>query len=576
MVSYIYELAASLTHRDSNRLRLHLLTMRTILLFLLLPTLTFAQTPDWAWAKSAGTISNEYGNAVCTDADGNAYITGTFQGSSITFGSYVLHNTNAGTLDIFVVKYDANGNVLWAKSGGGTNRDLPYGICTDSRGNVCVTGYFQSSSLSFGGITHINGSDNPGERDIFIVKYDTNGNLQWSKSFVGNRDDFSYSICSDADSNIYITGSFGYGNSILVFETDTLRNSGQYDAYIAKLNASGNLLWVKKANSLGWDEGIAICTDRNNNVYVTGLFQGYLTFGGDTILGSQDNAVLITKYDALGNELWIKGANGVLNFIVNVGNSISADKSGNVYITGSYQYSVIFGSDTLGNNGNPSVFVAKYDTNGNALWGRSPGGTNADYGKSISTDETGNAFITGHFNSSFLNFGGIPVLNSNVGYADIFVAEYDPNGNALWATSVGGQDADYGTGIYTGKGGDVYVSGYLGSYTLDFGNTTITNNGSYDAFLAKLNTDSISTGIEKNSSIACTTFPNPFSTQLTFTFADNLPTTVLLYDFLGQQVLRQTFTNSATINTAQLADGIYFYELRSDKGTLKTGKLAKQ
>jgi hypothetical protein len=71
-------------------------------------------------------------------------------------------------------------------------------------------------------------------------------------------------------------------------------------------------------------------------------------------------------------------------------------------------------------------------------------------------------------------------------------------------------------------------------------------------------------------------FPNPFSTKLTFSLADNEPTTVLLYDFLGQQVLQQTFTNSTAINTEQLADGIYFYELRNHKGTLKTGKLVKQ
>ena len=71
-------------------------------------------------------------------------------------------------------------------------------------------------------------------------------------------------------------------------------------------------------------------------------------------------------------------------------------------------------------------------------------------------------------------------------------------------------------------------------------------------------------------------YPNPFSTHLTFSHADNEPTTVSLYNFIGQQVLRQTFTNSTTLNTEQLADGIYFYELRSNKGTLKTGKLVKQ
>src|SRR5438034_11536727 len=103
----------------------------------------FSQAPNWAWAKSGGSISNDYSNATCTDANGNVYVTGTFQGSTITFGSYTLHNVATGSLDIFIVKYDANGNVLWAKSGGGTGYDYAYGICADVNGNVYITGYFR-------------------------------------------------------------------------------------------------------------------------------------------------------------------------------------------------------------------------------------------------------------------------------------------------------------------------------------------------------------------------------------------------------------------------------------------------
>ena len=86
------------------------------------------------------------------------------------------------------------------------------------------------------------------------------------------------------------------------------------------------------------------------------------------------------------------------------------------------------------------------------------------------------------------------------------------------------------------------------------------------------------TGVENVSSIIyfANVFPNPFSTQLTFSLAYNEQKIVSLYNFLGKQVLQQTFINSATINTEQLAEGIYFYELRNNKGTLKTGKLVKQ
>ncbi len=91
-----------------------------------------------------------------------------------------------------------------------------------------------------------------------------------------------------------------------------------------------------------------------------------------------------------------------------------------------------------------------------------------------------------------------------------------------------------------------------------------------------LNCNSPTSLHQTKQTMAISLFPNPFSNQLTFSLTDNLPTTISLYGFLGQQVLQQSFTNSMTINTAQLADGIYFYELRNDKGTLKTGKLVKQ
>src|SRR5258706_5562555 len=125
--------------------------------FTIILLLTFIQAESqplsWAWARSAGSVNDDYSNATCTDASGNVYITGTFQGSTITFGSYTLHNTATGNLDVFIVKYDAGGNVVWAKSGGGTLNDWAYGITTDLNGNVFITGHFVSPHVTFDTIT---------------------------------------------------------------------------------------------------------------------------------------------------------------------------------------------------------------------------------------------------------------------------------------------------------------------------------------------------------------------------------------------------------------------------------------
>ena len=132
----------------------------------------FAQSPNYLWAKSAGGTSSDYGRSVATDASGNTFVTGVFYSTSITFGSYTL--TNAGYADIFLVKYDASGNVIWAKSAGGTSYDFGWSVATDASGNTFVTGRFKSPSITFGSYTLNNA--NVGYSDIFLAKLDnTNG-----------------------------------------------------------------------------------------------------------------------------------------------------------------------------------------------------------------------------------------------------------------------------------------------------------------------------------------------------------------------------------------------------------------
>jgi hypothetical protein len=156
-----------------------------------------AQAPSWVWARSGGCVSNDYSNATCTDANGNVYITGTFQGSLIIFGNDTLHNNATGTLAVFVAKYDANGNVLWARSGGGSGTDYTYGICTDANNNVFIEGYSGSSLMTFDTITLSNSSG----QHVFIVKYDSLGNVQWGKNGKGAYST-GWGICSDAANNI--------------------------------------------------------------------------------------------------------------------------------------------------------------------------------------------------------------------------------------------------------------------------------------------------------------------------------------------------------------------------------------
>ena len=168
------------------------------------------------------------------------------------------------------------------------------------------------------------------------------------------------------------------------------------------------------------------------------------------------------------------------------GEGIAMDSGGNVYVIGQYSDSVTIGHTTLTSVGSTDAFVAKYDTSGTFQWARSIGGQLSDNGYGIATDSDGNVYVTGTYSGTATFKLGTTL--TSVGSSDAFVAKYDTSGEVQWAKSIGGGSADYGYGIATDSGGNVYVIGdYQG--TADFGpNISLTSTGSSDVFVAKYDT----------------------------------------------------------------------------------------
>ncbi|MDT8411822.1 MAG: T9SS type A sorting domain-containing protein [Vicingaceae bacterium] len=519
------------------------------------------QQTNWLWANSVGEIFfSETGRSIDIDLNGNIFVVGYFQSPSITFGNFILQNADQTgySYDIFIVKYSPTGNVLWAKRAGGNTWDEGYGVCTDSYGNAIITGRFQSDSITFDNYTLIN----EGGSDIFLTKFDPMGNVIWAKRNGGNSFERGYAVNTDADDNILLTGMF-FSPSI-VFGNDTIVRSGNNDdVFIAKYDSSGNPLWARSAQD-AVSNGVS--TDAQGNIVMSGWFNGTtITFDNNVLTNTSNSSdIFIVKYDAYGNVLWAKSAGGT-NEDKCIG--ITIDAYGNTFITGFFKSSsIIFGNDTLTNvyyTGYVNdVFVAKYDSLGNVVWAKSTGGTGGDEGWSIDTDVSGNVWITGFTNNT-----------------DILIAAYNTIGNLILIDSVGTSNGgQMGYGIKSDGSGNLFLTGWYNSPTIAFG-TNILNNSdntgnSSDIYVAKLNYV-VTTLHESHNLMTTNIFPNPFSNQLTFTFSDNIQTTVFLYNFFGQQVLQQTFTNTMVINTAQLASGIYFYELRSDKQIIAIGKVVK-
>ncbi len=376
------------------------------------------------WAKSAGGTSNEYGSSLATDASGNIIVTGAFSSPTIAFGTTTLTNAAAGRSDIFVVKYDAGGNVLWAKRAGGTEWDEGISVCTDASGNVLLAGDFSSALISFG--TNTFSTSSPISYDIFLVKYDTAGNVIWAKSEGGNNNDNTASICTDASGNILLTGFLN--SSSMALGTTTLNNAGGGDYFLVKYNSGGNALWANSAGGTTFERGIGVCTDAGGNIIVTGSFYGpSITIGTTTLTNQATANLFLVKYSSGGNVLWAKSEGGSSNVDV-IG--ISTDANGNVLLTGEFTSpSITFGTSTFTNAGVSDFFLLKYNSGGNLLWAKSAGGNADDRGNSVATDANGNIFVTGYFTSTILAIG-TTTLNRSVGL-DIFllkISDASPTG----------------------------------------------------------------------------------------------------------------------------------------------------
>ena len=242
--------------------------------------------------------------------------------------------------------------------------------------------------------------------------------------------------------------------------------------------ADPDWLWAVRAGSAEEDLGAAISGDGSGNVYVTGLFAGTVVFGSLTLTSAGGTDVFVAKLDTSGNWLWAVRAGGA---DYEHGYGIHTTSGGVSYITGYFQDSADFGATTLSSEGETDIYIAKLDADGNWLWATRAGGASYDQGNSISVDEGGNCYVTGCFQGT-AHFGFYQMTSA--GNYDIFIAKADTDGNWTWNKRAGGIGDDRGYGVDTDGQGNCYATGYFATSTL-FGTITLTDGG---VFAVKLDT----------------------------------------------------------------------------------------
>jgi hypothetical protein len=465
-------------------------------------------TPDLKpIAFSLGASGADTGVDLGTDTAGNVYVAGYFTGT-VDFepGGGVLELTSAGETDIFVAKYDVDGNSLWAFRVGGTGADRPAAILVKAGGNFLLSGYF-SLVADFDPGTGTASLASYGGTDAFAGNYGPDGSYFWAVSFGGPGSEAASDISEDAAGNAYITGGF---EGTVDFDpgsaTAPSTSAGSSDIFVSSLGPSGAYRWHFASGSVMEDAGTAIQAYTNGTLWVAGYFNGSTDFDPGTAANltnsSGNRDVFLARYSASGGFLWAGAVGGPENETPAAG-GLTLDSPGNVYLTGSFEGLCDFLPTNLSANvqskGGSDAFIAEYDPTGEYRWAYGAGGTESDSGYRVAVDESGNIYWTGLFRGTQVDFDltlDTKYLDAagTGGASDIFLAKYQPGGLLVWAynfgAAVSGDDkASAGLAICIDINGNVVMTGlFFGSVDFDptAGTRTLTSNGGADIFIVRL------------------------------------------------------------------------------------------
>jgi hypothetical protein len=555
--------------------------MKILYLAMLWVSTGYAQAPDWQWAikQSAGGGNNDAAESIITDAEGNIIMTGAFQSESLTLGSVKLDNVNAPNQDLFLAKMNSAGEVIWALRAGGTQADYGLSLAIDPAGNIYLGGYFKSTSISIDGIV----LSNPGSPfgDPFLAKFDKDGNIIWArKSTNALSSDATTSITTDQSGNVYVTGTFI--SDVITFGGTTLTNSGaqSQELYIVKYSPSGEVLWAESFGGAGDEVGNAIAVDDQGNAFLAGQFTSPSIIIGSTTLtndNAPNNDLFLAKYNPNGDVLWAFRSGGSdSDYLL----SLASDGAGNMYGAGYFKStSMTIGSTALVNEGSPfgDSFLAKFDGDGKTLWAQAVDDSESSDGATdISTDIHGGVYLTGGFLSEQISFGSITLVNVAASAQDIYLVKFDSEGNALWATSTGGDLNDVGNAIACDADGHVYLAGIFASNEISFTSTTLSNSGfsTNDLFLATIgSTVSTAEGVSGDGLLL---YPNPSTESINLEWNQDVSgMTLTLSNETGQVMMRvPNFSGkSIVLPRNNFPAGVYFLSIADENEIITTRKI---
>jgi len=309
------------------------------------------------WTKQLGTSNNDYASAVATDSSDNIYVTGNTWGGldGSTKPSYCMGYSTVKAskecTDTFLVKYNSSGTKQWVKQLEGSSKsyDKSQGLAVDSSDNIYVAGFTNGG---------LDGNTNSGKHDILLVKYNSGGSKQWLQQLGSSNNDFGLGVGVDSKGNIYVTGYTEGG-----LEGNT--NSGERDIFLVKYNSSGTKQWTKQLGTPTFEEGHGVAVDSSDNIYVTGWTRGKLDIysgGDDTFIVKYNSSGTKQWTRQFGAPSFLKksqyNSSSQMSSSVDKGIGVAVDSLGNIYVTGDTEG----GMDGNTSSGKMDIFLVKYNS----------------------------------------------------------------------------------------------------------------------------------------------------------------------------------------------------------------------
>ncbi len=510
----------------------------------------FSQAPEIEWQKSYGGSGEDIAKAVVQTADGNYVFVGDTNSSN---GDVVGYEWSYSLLrrDYWIVKTDPIGNIIWQKLYGGFYNDLVTSIKNTTDGGFIVSGYSESSDGEVA--VHI------GNYDYWILKLDSDGNIEWQKTLGGSNEDYATNIIQTSDGG-YMT--IGHTKST---SGSVVGNHGLFDIWIVKMSSLGVVEWRKAYGGTNDDK---MSEAYGNYSLIQTPEGGYLFTGktkstnGDITSNQGLNDIWLVKIDDIGTIEWQKTLGGTAD---DFGHSLLLASDGNYILTAG---SASVDGDFTTNFGATDLWVLKIDPSGNVIWKQAFGGTNSEsyqYSNVIET-QNGELLVCSYTTST----NGDATGNHSYGSYDAWLLKLSSSGVKQWHRCFGGRNWDEGFQVIQTNDNGFMIAGYNSEHHNQVGADWTVNNGTYDAWLIKLAPEALSIAENASATALLTTYPNPAQNTLFISSSDNrIFSKVIIVDVAGRIIMTKN-DNLSEINIEHFSKGVYLIQAFSTQGILKS------